>query len=100
MFDVKQVVTFEQLGIHAQRPKRPDMAVSTSRLNTFAKWPCSDTHPPQTMVDAGFFYTGISFLNLSIFVLIHIERIIDMTLRKLTFASGELSFLNIDLYRR
>lgn len=55
-----QVVTYEQLGIYTQRPKRPDLAVTTSRISTFSLWPHKDSHPPEEMAEAGFYYTGIA----------------------------------------
>ncbi|PVD28235.1 hypothetical protein C0Q70_10822 [Pomacea canaliculata] len=41
-----------------QRPKRPDLAVTTSRISTFSLWPHKDSHPPEEMAEAGFYYTG------------------------------------------
>ncbi|KAK7478904.1 hypothetical protein BaRGS_00029885 [Batillaria attramentaria] len=54
----RQVVTYEQLGIFAQRPKRQDMAVAATRINTFEAWPHADSHPASEMAEAGFYYTG------------------------------------------
>lgn len=54
----RQVVTYEQLGIFAQRPKRPDMAVTATRYNTFEGWPHNDSHAASEMAEAGFYYTG------------------------------------------
>lgn len=54
----RQVVTYEQLGIFAQRPRRPDMAVVATRMTTFEGWPHAGSHPPSEMADAGFYYTG------------------------------------------
>nr|KAG5693494.1 hypothetical protein BaRGS_006484 [Batillaria attramentaria] len=55
---IVQVVTYEQLGIFAQRPKRQDMAVAATRINTFEAWPHADSHPASEMAEAGFYYTG------------------------------------------
>ncbi|KAK7088913.1 uncharacterized protein [Littorina saxatilis] len=54
----RQLVTYEELGIFSQRPKRPDMAVTQVRINTFEGWPHQASHPKEEMAEAGFYYTG------------------------------------------
>ena len=54
-----QLVTYEELGIFSQRPKRPDMAVTQVRINTFEGWPHNESHPREEMAEAGFYYTGM-----------------------------------------
>ncbi|XP_076467273.1 uncharacterized protein LOC143298322 [Babylonia areolata] len=54
----RQIVTYEDLGIFSQRPKRPDMAVKQVRINTFGSWQHQATHPAARMAEAGFYYTG------------------------------------------
>ncbi|KAK7488988.1 hypothetical protein BaRGS_00019792 [Batillaria attramentaria] len=54
----RQVVTYAQLGIFTQQPKRQDMVVGATRCNTFSGWPHAETHTPDEMSDAGFYYTG------------------------------------------
>nr|KAG5702855.1 hypothetical protein BaRGS_001937 [Batillaria attramentaria] len=58
----RQVVTYAQLGIFTQQPKRQDMVVGATRCNTFSGWPHAETHTPEEMSDAGFYYTGHSDL--------------------------------------
>ncbi|KAK7488993.1 hypothetical protein BaRGS_00019797 [Batillaria attramentaria] len=58
----RQVVTYAQLGIFTQQPKRQDMVVGATRCNTFSGWPHVETHTPEEMSDAGFYYTGHSDL--------------------------------------
>ena len=55
-----QLVTYEDLGIFSQQPKRPDMVVSTIRLGTFDGWPHEQSHPRGEMAEAGFYYTGLN----------------------------------------
>ncbi|XP_076445103.1 uncharacterized protein LOC143283006 isoform X2 [Babylonia areolata] len=54
----RQLVTYDDLGIFTQMPKRPDMVVKAIRINTFENWPHRSTHPPAEMAEAGFYYTG------------------------------------------
>ncbi|KAL8563069.1 hypothetical protein ACOMHN_033725 [Nucella lapillus] len=56
--DQKQTVTYEDLGIFAQRPKRSDMAVAQVRIQTFTNWQHEGSHPAARMAEAGFYYTG------------------------------------------
>ena len=58
--EVQILVTYEELGIFTQRPKRPDLAVFSVRVNTFNKnpWPHPQTLPPEEMAEAGFYFTG------------------------------------------
>ena len=52
------MVTYEDLGIFSQAPKRPDLAVTQVRINTFEGWPYDSSHPREKMAEAGFYYTG------------------------------------------
>ena len=54
----RQLVTYSQLGIYTQEPKRPDLAIATSRMNTYTGWPHATTHTPEEMAEAGFYYVG------------------------------------------
>ena len=54
----RELVTYTQLGIYTQEPKRPDFAIASARVNTFAGWPHSSTHTPEDMAEAGFYYVG------------------------------------------
>ena len=54
----RQLVTYSQLGIYTQEPKRPDFAIATTRMNTYTGWPHSSTHTPADMAEAGFYYVG------------------------------------------
>ena len=54
----RQLVTYSQLGIYTQEPKRPDLAIATSRVNTYTGWPHATTHTPEEMAEAGFYYVG------------------------------------------
>lgn len=54
-----RLVTYAQLGIITARPKRPDLAVTSTRINTFKhNWPHAGTHSPEKMAEAGFYFTG------------------------------------------
>ena len=57
----RQLVTYSQLGIYTQEPKRPDLAIATSRVNTYTGWPHATTHTPEEMAEAGFYYVGEFF---------------------------------------
>ena len=57
----RQLVTYSQLGIYTQEPKRPDLAIATSRVNTYTGWPHATTHTPEEMAEAGFYYVGKFF---------------------------------------
>ncbi|KAK7107413.1 E3 ubiquitin-protein ligase XIAP-like [Littorina saxatilis] len=54
----QQVVTYQQLGIVTDSPKRPDMAMVNSRLASFTNWPAEHSHTPLQLTEAGFFYGG------------------------------------------
>ena len=54
----QQVVTYQQLGIVTEAPKRPDMAMINSRVGTFRNWPSSSSHTPLELSEAGFYYAG------------------------------------------
>ncbi|KAK7107407.1 E3 ubiquitin-protein ligase XIAP-like [Littorina saxatilis] len=54
----QQVVTYQQLGIVTDSPKRPDMAMVNSRLASFTNWPAEYSHTPLQLTEAGFFYGG------------------------------------------
>ncbi|KAL8614983.1 hypothetical protein ACOMHN_029726 [Nucella lapillus] len=54
----KQVVTYEELGTFTQQPKRPDMVVKAVHINTFERWPHTNSHPADEMAEAGFYFTG------------------------------------------
>lgn len=54
----QQVVTYQQLGIITESPKRADMAMINSRVGTFRNWPSSSSHTPLQLAEAGFFYAG------------------------------------------
>ena len=56
-------MTYEELGIFSQRPKRPDMAVTQVRINTFDGWPHNESHSREEMADAGFYYTGLGVFS-------------------------------------
>ena len=55
----KQKLTYSDLGIFAEKPKRPDMAPIQKRLATYTgKWKESYTQTPKMLADAGLYYTG------------------------------------------
>ena len=54
----RQLVTYSQLGIYTQEPKRHDFAIATTRMNTYTGWPHSSTHTPEDMAEEGFYYVG------------------------------------------
>lgn len=54
----RQVVTYSQLGIYTQEPKRSDFAIAATRAGSFTAWPHPDTHNPHHMAEAGFYYVG------------------------------------------
>lgn len=53
-----QVVTYEQLGISTEAPKRTDMAVINTRVASFRNWPPGSGHTPLQLAEAGFYYAG------------------------------------------
>ncbi|XP_076466545.1 uncharacterized protein LOC143297895 [Babylonia areolata] len=55
----RTLVTYHQLGIYTESPKRPDLAIARVRLDTFQNWPRTSTHPPQEMAEAGFYHVGL-----------------------------------------
>ncbi|KAL8586655.1 hypothetical protein ACOMHN_040163 [Nucella lapillus] len=59
---VRQVVTYAQLGIYTQEPKRPDFAIASTRVNTYTNWPHSETHSPEDLAEAGFYFVGVDDL--------------------------------------
>ena len=55
----KKKLTYSDLGIFAEKPKRPDMATMQKRLATFTgKWKESYTQTPKMLADAGMYYAG------------------------------------------
>ena len=54
----QQVVTYQQLGIVTEAPKRPDMAMLNARVGTFRNWPSTSSHNPLELSEAGFYYAG------------------------------------------
>lgn len=55
----KKKLTYSDLGIFAEKPKRADMAVMQKRLSTFTgKWKDSYTQTPKMLADAGMYYAG------------------------------------------
>ena len=55
----KKKLTYSDLGIFAEKPKRPDMAVMNKRLSTFnGKWKDSYTQTPKMLAEAGMYYAG------------------------------------------
>ncbi|KAK7106987.1 E3 ubiquitin-protein ligase XIAP-like [Littorina saxatilis] len=54
----QQVVTYQQLGIVTEAPKRSDMAMLNSRVGSFRNWPATASHTPLQLAEAGFFYAG------------------------------------------
>ncbi|KAK7447334.1 hypothetical protein BaRGS_00040192 [Batillaria attramentaria] len=54
----QQVVTYEQLGISTEIPKRPDMAMINARVATYRNWPPANSHTPIQLAEAGFYYAG------------------------------------------
>ena len=58
--DIVQPVMHQDLWI-LQQQMRPDLADTKMRVNTFKDWPHGDSHPPERMAAAGFYYTGEHF---------------------------------------
>ncbi|KAK7107926.1 death-associated inhibitor of apoptosis 1-like [Littorina saxatilis] len=55
----KKKLTYSDLGIFAEKPKRADMAVLQKRLSTFTgKWKSQYTQTPKMLADAGMYYAG------------------------------------------
>ncbi|XP_076445589.1 uncharacterized protein LOC143283291 [Babylonia areolata] len=54
----RETVTYAQLGIYTQEPKRPDFAITSSRVNSFTNWPHCASHSPEDMAEAGFYFVG------------------------------------------
>jgi hypothetical protein len=54
----QQVVTYQQLGIVTEAPKRPDMAMVNARVGTFREWPHNSSHTPMQLAEAGFYFAG------------------------------------------
>ena len=54
----QQVVTYQQLGIVTEEPKRPDMAMIHARVGTFRNCPSTSSHTPLELSEAGFYYAG------------------------------------------
>ena len=46
------------LGIHTEKPKFPQYAVSTKRHESYKSWPSYMPINPELMVDAGLVFTG------------------------------------------
>jgi FtsP/CotA-like multicopper oxidase with cupredoxin domain len=51
-------VTYSQLGIYTEEPKRFDYAITGSRVGTYTDWPHPHTHTPDEMAEAGFYFVG------------------------------------------
>ncbi|KAK7478917.1 hypothetical protein BaRGS_00029898 [Batillaria attramentaria] len=54
----QQVLTYEQLGISTEVPRRPDMAMINARVATYRNWPPANSHTPIQLAEAGFYYAG------------------------------------------
>lgn len=55
----KKPLTYGDLGIFAEKPKRPDMAVLQKRLASFdGKWSQNYHQDAKTLADAGMYYAG------------------------------------------
>ncbi|XP_076444560.1 E3 ubiquitin-protein ligase XIAP-like isoform X2 [Babylonia areolata] len=54
----QQAVTYQQLGIITDFPKRAEMATLSSRLATFSNWPSTYAQNPLALAEAGFYYAG------------------------------------------
>lgn len=55
----KKKLTYADLGIFAEKPKRPEMAVVQKRLQSFqGKWKATYTQTPPMLADAGMYYAG------------------------------------------
>jgi len=46
------------LGIVTDKPKHPEYAIMTKRLESFETWPRSNPMRPQYLAEAGLVYTG------------------------------------------
>jgi hypothetical protein len=58
----KKKLTYSDLGIFADKPKRADMAVMMKRVQSFAgKWNPNYTQKPEMLADAGMYYAGKNF---------------------------------------
>ncbi|KAL8570566.1 hypothetical protein ACOMHN_008923 [Nucella lapillus] len=54
----EQVVTYAQLGIITEAPKRPDMATVDAREATFRSWSSASAQTPLALAEAGLYYAG------------------------------------------
>ena len=57
--EVRQTITYQQLGIVTELPKRPDMVQVSARLASFPEWPPNHSHTPSELAAAGFYYAGL-----------------------------------------
>lgn len=56
----KKPLTYADLGIFAEKPKRPDMAVLWKRVASFKdKWDKNYTQTPKMLAEAGMYYAGM-----------------------------------------
>jgi hypothetical protein len=56
----KQKLTFDDLGIIVQRPKRSDMVMLSRRLETFNQWKGANiSQSKENIAEAGFYYAGM-----------------------------------------
>ena len=56
---IKKTLTYSDLGIFGEQPKRSDMAVLQKRIDTFAgKWKACRPQTPAMMAEAGMYYAG------------------------------------------
>ncbi|KAH9487788.1 hypothetical protein Btru_068751 [Bulinus truncatus] len=52
-------LTYQELGIITERPKRPEYAIKIKRLETFSNsWPRDHHLNPLDLIEAGFYYAG------------------------------------------
>lgn len=55
----KKKLTYSDLGIFAEKPKRPEMAVVQKRMASFqGKWKPEYTQTPKMLAEAGMYYAG------------------------------------------
>lgn len=57
----RQKITYDDLGIVVQRPKKQDMATLGSRVKTFERWQGGEiSQTTENIAEAGFYYAGYS----------------------------------------
>ena len=64
--------TFQKLKLITDKPKRPEYAGLSTRLQTFGKWPNDHHIKKDDLADAGFYFEGTSSFHVQILLISHL----------------------------